>query len=393
MKKYLLATLVFFNCLPVFGGQIVATVNDDPISSYDVEARAKLLAVQRAQYLNNKRKAQYIREALDLIIDEKTKINEAKRQGFSVSEKEIDEAVSHLEKQNDLKPGEMSKMLGKNGVPIQVLRDQVKADLMWLQIVQKNRQSIGEITSAEIEKRKNELRAKLKEEEFFVFEIQVPTKEKAEECYNELRSGVAFDTVAKKYSTLPSKEAGGEVGWIKNNHYSKAVTAVLRNLNPGDLSAPLKTPKGYLLLLLQDKKQPILTDSISVWELAQMATPINAGIPFEKELDAMSSCDAFMKFANTHAIKESVKSGVVVPDQLPSELKDILKDQKFKTVIGPVRTQDADVFFMKCTETKKQVLPDNDTIKMQIESDKMEALSEKLLRSAKRFVVIERKEK
>lgn len=393
MKKYLLATLTALIWFPAIGGQIVATVNDTPISSYDVEARAKLLAVQRAQYLTDKRKAQYVREALDLIIDEKTKIAEAQRQGFSAGEKEIDDAVRHLESQNNLKAGEMAKMLEKNGVPLQVLRDQLRADLMWLQVVQKNRDSIGQTTKAEIEKRKNELRTKLKEEEFFVFEILVPSREDAEKCYKELREGTSFDSVAKKYSQAASKETGGEVGWIKNNYYPKEITAVLRTLAPGDLSVPLKTKKGYLLVLLQDKKTPIYTDHITVWELAQMAMPINEGVAFEKELSSMTGCNTFMEFAHKHAIAESVKSGMVAPEQLPSELKDILNKEKTKTVIGPIRTQEADVFFMKCAVEKKKILPEDEDIKLQIENDKMEALSDKLLRKAKRFAVIERKGK
>ena len=38
-----------------WSGEIVAVVNDEPISSYDVEARAKLIAVQRASYLSNQK--------------------------------------------------------------------------------------------------------------------------------------------------------------------------------------------------------------------------------------------------------------------------------------------------------------------------------------------------
>ena len=46
---------------------------------------------------------------------------------------------------------------------------------------------------------------------------------------------------------------------------------------------------------------------------------------------------------------------------------------------------------MKCAMTQKKILPEDDDIKMQIETEKMEALSDKILRNAKRFAVIERK--
>lgn len=374
-----------------WSGEIVAVVNDEPISSYDVEARAKLIAVQRASYLSNQKKAQYVQEALDSIIDDKVKVAEAEKNHFSVSEKEIDAAVRHLEEQNGMKPGSMGSMLEKNGVPLRILRDQIRADLMWVQVLQKQGGVISEITPAEIEKKKNELRAKLREEEFFVFEILVPKKEDAEKCYVELQKGLAFDEAAKKYSKAKTARNGGEVGWVKNNHYSKAVTDVLRQLNPGDLSAPLKTQNGYLLLLLQDKKTPILSDTVTVWSLAQMAMPTTQAVQFEKELSQIKTCEDFMAFGKKYAIAESVKSGAVSPEQLPIELKDILAKESLKTVIGPVRTQDIDIFFMKCNVEDKKILPDDAILKAQIENEKMEVLSDKVLKSVKRYAVIEYK--
>ncbi len=374
-----------------FSGEIVAIVNDEPISSYDVEARAKLIAVQRAEYLSNKRKAQYIKEALEDIIDDKVKIQEAKRNQFSVSDKEIEAAIQHLEEQNGIKPGGMRTMLEKNGVPLRVLQDQIRADLMWVQIVQKQRGTVPETRAEEIEKKKNELRAKLREEQFYVFEILTTKKADAEKCYAELQKGISFDEVAKKYSKAATAQNGGEVGWIKNNHYSKAITDVLRQLNPGDLSVPLKTKNGYLLVLLHDKKKPILKDTIPVWELAQMAMPTKQSVQFEKEIGALKTCETFTNFAKKYAIPESVKSGALSPEQLPTELREILSDQPVKVVVGPIRTQDTDIFFMKCAVENKKVLPDNEIIKMQIENDKMEALSDKILKNVKRFAVIEYK--
>ena len=390
--KFLILCLVMvFGSFSVKAGEIVATVNDEPISKYDVEARAKLIAVQKSEYLTNKRKAQYVGEALDALIDEKVKIDMAKKRGFSVSQSEIDGAIAHLEKQNGLKSGEMVKMLAKNGVPVEILKNQIQADLLWIQVLQKHRSSVTDATKVEIEKKKNELRQKLREEEFFVFEILVPTKTEAEKCYNELLSGTPFDIVTKKYSTSDTKENGGEVGWVKTDYYGKEISAVLRQMNMGDLSVPLKTKKGYLLLLLQDKKTPILSDNITIWELAQMAIPTKEAIHYEKQLSHLSDCKSFKDFAKKYAIPESVKSGMMSPEQLPTELKDVLSKEKVKTVIGPVRTPEADLFFMKCGITQKKILPEDEEIKMQIETEKMEMLSDKILRSAKRFAVIERK--
>lgn len=393
-KKGLLLT-GFIGCLlltmPAYSGQIVAVVNDEPISRYDVEARAKLIAVQRAEYLSNKRKAEYVKEALEDVVDDKIKIAEATRQNLTVSDKEVEQAIAHLEKQNGLSAGEMKNMLAKNGVPLRILEEQIKADLMWVQVLQRQQGGVSEVTSAEIDKKKSQIRQKLREEEFFVFEIVVPQKEDAEKCYAELQNGVDFDKVVQKYSRAKTAKNGGEVGWIKSNHYSSEITAVLRQMNIGDLSVPLKTKNGYLLLLLQDAKKPILTDTIDVWEMAQMAMPTQQAIQFEKEITALKTCKTFSDFAKKYAIPESVKTGAVSPEQLPVELKEILQTQPVKKLVGPIRAQDTDIFFMKCRVSQKNVLPDDDVIKAQIENDKMEALSEKLLKNAKRFAVVEYK--
>lgn len=387
----LLLGCILWIAQPVFGGEIVAIVNDEPISSYDVEARAKLIAIQKAQYLNNKRKAQYVEEALNAIIDDKIKITEANRSGFSVKESEIEDAISHLEQQNGLKSGEMVKMLAKNGVPVRILKDQIRADLMWIQVLQKQRTAISEATPAEIENKKKELRKELQKEEFYVFEILVPSKEIAEKCYKEILKGTDFDKVVAKYSIASSKETGGEVGWVDSKHYGKEITGVLRQLSAGEISVPLKTKQGYLLLLVQDRKLPITEDFVTIWELAQMAIPTEHAVKLEKQLIALNNCDKFLKFAKKYAIAESIKSGMMAPNQLPEELFGILKSHSTKSVVGPVRTADTDIFFMKCDIIKKQVLPEDSQIKMQIENEKMESLSDKILRNAKRFAVIERK--
>ena len=46
---------------------------------------------------------------------------------------------------------------------------------------------------------------------------------------------------------------------------------------------------------------------------------------------------------------------------------------------------------MKCGETKQSVLPSDEMIKSALEMEKMDELSEKLLRQVKRYVVVEYK--
>ncbi len=388
MKLLIFSCLIFLN-LACNAGEIIAKVNDQPISSFDAEARAKLISIQNSTPLTKEKKKEYIKSALNALIDDRVKIAEAKRNGFSVSKNEIKDAIHHLEKQNGLKKDEMGKMLAKNNIPLSILEEQIQADLMWLQVLQKNKRSLKEASEAEINTLKSKLKNDLKQEGFYVAEMLIPDKKDAEESYQALHKGTSFQELAKKYSIAPTAQKGGEVGWVKKNKYAPEVMSVLKQMGPGDVSVPLKTENGYLIVLVIDRKYAITTDTIPIIELAQMALPANKTSALGDTIKEINSCDSFLAFARDIAIKESVKSGMVSPEQLPRELKNILQDAPNKKIIGPIQTPDADLFFMKCQMIQKKVIPSDDELKMQLEAKAMEELSEKLLRNAKRFAVIE----
>lgn len=388
MKLIVFIGLIFLN-LSCHAGEIIAKVNDQPISNFDAHARAKLISIQNSTPLTNAKKEEYIQVALESLINDKIKISEAKRNGFSISDKEIKEAIQHLEKQNGLKEGNMKELLSKNNIPLSILEEQIRADLLWLQVLQKNKRSLKQPSQNEIEQLKIKLKNELKEEGFYVAEILIDDEKKAEECYKQLHQGKSFQELAKKYSISPSSKKGGEIGWVKPNKYSKEVLAALREMGSGDVSAPLKTEKGYLIILVIDRKYAITTETIPVWELAQMALQANKTSALGDEISKLSSCSEFLNFANNVAIKESVKSGMLSPQQLPRELREILQNAKTKQVVGPIQTPDSDLFFMKCQLIDKKVIPSDDELKMQLEAKSMEELSEKLLKNAKRFTVIE----
>lgn len=388
MKLFIFTCLLLIN-LSCNAAQIVAKVNDQPISAFDATARAKLISIQNSTPLTKEKKSEYVQAALDSLIDDKVKIIEAQKNGFSVSDKEVKEAIAHLESQNGMKKGEMAKVLEKNNIPLSILEEQIHADLMWLQVLQKNKRSLHQPTQAEIDQLKNNLKNELKEEGFYVAEMLISNQKEAEECYQELHKGKSFQELAKKHSIASSAQKGGEVGWVEKNKYSKEIFEVLKQMGPGDVSTPLKTPNGYLILLVIDRKYAITTETVPVWELAQMALPANKTSALGDTINKLNSCENFLNFAKDIAIKESVKSGMISPQQLPRELKSILQDAKLKKVVGPIQTPDSDLFFMKCQIINKKVIPEDSELKLRLEAKSMENLSEKLLRNAKRFTVIE----
>jgi len=102
MKKILIASLVFISLNAKIVDKIVAVVNNNPITSYDVKS------IQNQLHINKN-------QALNILID-KTLINsEIEKRGISVDDYEIDDAMRKIAKRNNMSLFEFQNILTQKG--------------------------------------------------------------------------------------------------------------------------------------------------------------------------------------------------------------------------------------------------------------------------------------
>ncbi len=70
-----------------------------------------------------------------------------------------------------------------------------------------------------------------------------------------ISESLKFDSVAKEVSLAPTKDRGGELGWVKRKTYPKEIEGVLFKLKPKEISQPVKGKDGYFLFLIEEKKE------------------------------------------------------------------------------------------------------------------------------------------
>jgi hypothetical protein len=79
-------------------------------------------------------------------------------------------------------------------------------------------------------------------------------RDRARELREKILNGYDFGEAAKRYSVAESASKGGELGWIQEP--SSAIMDVnLSKLEIGEISPPIATSRGYLLLQLQEVKE------------------------------------------------------------------------------------------------------------------------------------------
>lgn len=113
-----------------------------------------------------------------------------------------------------------------------------------------------DVTEEEIKKHYDENKALYqKPESAKAKHILVETEEEAKEALKEIEEGLSFGDVAKKYSTCPSKEAGGDLGEFTRGKMVPEFEEAAFAMEEGTISDPVKTQFGYHIIEL-DKKTP-----------------------------------------------------------------------------------------------------------------------------------------
>jgi len=86
-------------------------------------------------------------------------------------------------------------------------------------------------------------------------EILVKTKAEAEALRAKIvTESLPFDTVAKETSLAPNKKSGGDMGYFNKGTQPKEIETVAFKLKVGEISNPIETKDGFVILKIEDKK-------------------------------------------------------------------------------------------------------------------------------------------
>jgi peptidyl-prolyl cis-trans isomerase SurA len=69
-----------------------------------------------------------------------------------------------------------------------------------------------------------------------------------------LENGIKFEDMAKQYSEDPSATNGGDLGWINPGDTVPEFEKTMKQLNINQISDPIKTPFGWHLIQVLEKR-------------------------------------------------------------------------------------------------------------------------------------------
>lgn len=98
-----------------------------------------------------------------------------------------------------------------------------------------------------------------KPESVIASHILVDSEEKAKDIIKEINEGLSFEEAAKKYSSCPSKEQGGNLGEFTKGQMVPEFELAAFNMEVNNISNPVKTQFGYHIIKLTAKNKESLS--------------------------------------------------------------------------------------------------------------------------------------
>lgn len=122
---------------------VVVVVNGEPVTSYDVEQRSKLIELST-------RKAPSRQEVINELIDEKLKIQLLRRYNIPDIDKDVTNAFNNMARRVRATPKQFAESLAKSGVMPETLKSRIRAEIIWNQIIRGRFQSSFQFSDKDI---------------------------------------------------------------------------------------------------------------------------------------------------------------------------------------------------------------------------------------------------
>lgn len=211
--------------------------------------------------------ADLARRALDGLIEEKLVIQFGKeKEEYKVAAAEIDQAVGDMKKRIEAQGADMDTLLARSGLTMERYRQMLKDQILARKVIGnevRNQVKIPEESAREYyEQHGAEFAGRRSARVFHILKYVAKKGTEADwqKAYSDIAdlrdkiiAGLDFAEAAKEASDDPSRDTGGDLGEIVQGEMVKEFEEVAFALEPGTVSAPVKSPFGYHLILVKYK--------------------------------------------------------------------------------------------------------------------------------------------
>ncbi len=317
---------------------VAAVVNDEIVSTYDLAQRMRLLIATSGIQPTEQNIAQFQREALISLVDERLQFQELRSQEreqkmeIVATDEEINDELAEMAKGNNMSLDQFLASMAAQGIGAETLKEQIRAQVSWQRWIRGRYGSRLRVGDDQVKAVQARMTAAASKPQYQISEVFIDANrvggmetavQGATQLVGQMQQGAPFQAVARQFSASATAAAGGDAGWITAGEMAPEVDAALEQMRPGQLSAPIQVRDGVYIIYLRDKRSG---QGATVVNLKQAAVALPAGSTEGQVAQATATLNTLrsqVTGCGDIEAKAANVSGVVAGDLGEAEIKDL----------------------------------------------------------------------
>ncbi len=248
---------------------VVAVVNDDVITRHELNERLITVISQlKKQGTPLPEQSVLEKQILERMIAEMLQAQFAKESGVRVDDTQLDLAITRIAQQNNFPSlTEFLAKLEADGVNVKKFREEIRAEIVSTRLREREVESKLVISDTEVDNYlANKSKMGLDNDEYHLAHILVvvpeqasaekirAARDRADHALAQLAGGADFAQVAAGFSDAKDALKGGDLGWRPGDRIPPLFMNELQTLQRGQNTAVLRSPSGFHILKLVEKR-------------------------------------------------------------------------------------------------------------------------------------------
>jgi len=344
---------------------VLVVVNDEVITNSEFQERLRAVLYD-LQSRNAKLPPEDLlkRQVLERMINDKIQLQLAERRGIKVDDERLEKAMQGIAQNNKMTVDQLKDKVAREGLSFKELQQHIRSQIIISELVEREVTSRADVTEEEVDTMLAAGRVQTAPSEFNVSHIliRLPASSKpgeiekahaqAEKVLEKLRGGMEFNEAVVAYSQANDALEGGRLGWRKSSQLPALFINALQQLKPGEYTDILRSPNGFHILRLNERRGAAGSGSGSVVETharhilirtdAFLSTQ-EATRRLERIRDRVVNGDDFAELARAHS-DDPVSSvnggdlGWLLPGQTVRSFEEAMNNLKVNEVSQPVQS-------------------------------------------------------
>lgn len=373
--------------------QTVARINESVVTEFEVVQRLRLLQVLRQPGSDRD-------FALQNLIDDRLKLAAGREAGIEPTQEDLDFGLEDFAARANLTGPELIEALRDVGIEATTVRDFIRVQLVWGEVVRARFTARARPSEAEID-RALAFGSTGGATRVLLSEIILPMTPELAAASQERAAAIAeiddfdaFASAARRFSVAESRANGGRLDWRALSELPDGLQSIFLTLQPGDVTPPIPLQGGIALFQLRalEDATPALSRNATV-EYARVRFPPGSDLAAEEARirQATDGCDdlygVFTGAGPDRLIRDSAERA-----SLPRDVANVTDrlDPGETAVIGPAGSGDGGSVVMLCgrTEIRDEDITRGD-VERQLFNRRLEAYGESFLAQLRADAFIE----